>query len=390
MLAQICTYNDQLPQGAPTSPVLSNMICRKLDKEFIRYAKHLQIKYSRYADDLSFSWNQPELVEKIFSRNSETLATEIIDIVEQNGFRINKNKIQARTHLERQLVTGIKVNNIAPNLIREFPRQIRAMLHAWEKYGYEAAEIEYHQKYLTKHRFSSASLPIFRRVIKGKLNYIRMVCGPDHSTYQKLLHQFSRLSGQLNTSIIREQLAEPIWVIENESTGEQGTAFELDNVGIITAAHLINSDDTVYAFKPSQPDNRLPVIFIWSDEECDVAIVGFKAESKFKFTADFDWNPKNGAHILVAGYPLYKDHGDQIFIDEGKIVQQRKLPKTEIPWYVVNAKIIAGNSGGPVLNRFNKVVGIVVTGSQSIDAADSKDSNKHGFVSIDRILSYAH
>jgi len=58
VLAQLCCYDNQLPQGAPTSPVVSNMVCGKLDSELHRLARRNRCVYTRYADDLTFSpWN---------------------------------------------------------------------------------------------------------------------------------------------------------------------------------------------------------------------------------------------------------------------------------------------------------------------------------------------
>ncbi|MDJ0742704.1 MAG: reverse transcriptase domain-containing protein [Xenococcaceae cyanobacterium MO_167.B27] len=55
ILAQICCYDNQLPQGSPTSPIISNMICSKLDSQLQRLAKKHQCIYTRYADDITFS-----------------------------------------------------------------------------------------------------------------------------------------------------------------------------------------------------------------------------------------------------------------------------------------------------------------------------------------------
>jgi RNA-directed DNA polymerase len=54
-LAHICCHEDALPQGAPTSPILSNMICAKMDRELLALAKQHHCVYTRYADDLTFS-----------------------------------------------------------------------------------------------------------------------------------------------------------------------------------------------------------------------------------------------------------------------------------------------------------------------------------------------
>jgi len=275
LLAQICTNDNQLPQGAPTSPILSNMICRKLDKDLIRLSKALKVQYTRYADDLSFSWDNKETIGKlVVSKNGITIASDQLKgIIEKNGFVINLNKIHAKTHLERQMVTGIIVNNEALNLPRTFPRNIRAMLHAWRKFGYESAGQEYQKKHQNKHRFPLSSEPSFSHVIKGKLNYMRMICGADHSTYLKLLTQFNQLSELINHETINSKLPDALWVIQNEDTCEQETAFFLEGFGVVTCAHVLEGGNEVYAFKANRPDDRYPVIQKAIDKDSDVALV---------------------------------------------------------------------------------------------------------------------
>ena len=59
IIAKLCCHNAHLPQGAPTSPVLSNMICFRLDKKLLAFAKGARCIYTRYADDITFSSRQP-------------------------------------------------------------------------------------------------------------------------------------------------------------------------------------------------------------------------------------------------------------------------------------------------------------------------------------------
>ena len=139
-LAQICCYSNQLPQGAPTSPIVSNFICAKLDRQFLNLSKENNCRYTRYADDLTISTYLPKFSEKILVMNpdmweySVVLSDEIKNIVENNGFTINDRKIRLRNKKQRQEVTGLIVNKF-PNVTRKFIRQVRAMLHALQKFG---------------------------------------------------------------------------------------------------------------------------------------------------------------------------------------------------------------------------------------------------------------
>jgi len=85
LIAQICTYEDQLPQGAPTSPVLSNMICKRLDKDLEKLSKIVKVTYTRYVDDISFSWDEKECIEKLqITDSSISFHGPIKDIIEKN------------------------------------------------------------------------------------------------------------------------------------------------------------------------------------------------------------------------------------------------------------------------------------------------------------------
>jgi len=101
LLAKLCCYDDTLPQGAPTSPYLSNLYLRSFDEKIYEYCDNNEIKYTRYADDLTFSGKQINL--------------NIIEVVNQELCKINlvlnKDKEKLMLRNEQQLVTGIVVND---------------------------------------------------------------------------------------------------------------------------------------------------------------------------------------------------------------------------------------------------------------------------------------
>ncbi len=76
-VAQLTTFNNQLPQGAPTSPLISNIICNKMDHQLIKLAKINGYTYTRYADDITFSTNK-----KLYPLDIENLITQIQNIIE--------------------------------------------------------------------------------------------------------------------------------------------------------------------------------------------------------------------------------------------------------------------------------------------------------------------
>ncbi|MDJ0597653.1 MAG: reverse transcriptase domain-containing protein [Crocosphaera sp.] len=113
ILAQICCYNNQLPQGAPTSPIISNMICARLDSQLQKLAKKYRCIYTRYADDITFSTSRFKFPHRLayFSQDSETfvLADELITIIKDNGFSVNLSKLRLQNRYQRQGVYSFAI-----------------------------------------------------------------------------------------------------------------------------------------------------------------------------------------------------------------------------------------------------------------------------------------
>jgi RNA-directed DNA polymerase len=202
-IAQLCCYESALPQGAPTSPVLSNMICAKLDGELRRLAEQYSCKCTRYVDDITFSTRlatfPPEIAEiQEGSTHIPRIGSSLARIIEANGFSINPDKTRLQSKLHRQEVTGIIVNRRL-NLRRSFSSQVRAMLHAWERYGYDAAQSRFLEKYDTKHRPSGSSARVYERVIQGKLAFMKQIRGGQNGRYIELHQRFLSLLGKIES-----------------------------------------------------------------------------------------------------------------------------------------------------------------------------------------------
>lgn len=101
LLTKLCTNSDNvLPQGAPTSPALSNIIMLKLDKRLSTLANKFNAEYTRYADDITFSGN----------RNISKMIPIIFKIVEDEDLNINYDKFRLQYSNQTQIVTGLVVN----------------------------------------------------------------------------------------------------------------------------------------------------------------------------------------------------------------------------------------------------------------------------------------
>jgi hypothetical protein len=128
------------------------------------------------------------------------IGDDLQQLVQANGFTINLSKAQLRREDSRQTVTGL-VTNKTLNVKREFINQIRAMLHAWEKHGLQAAESEYHAKYLKKYRHPDKRLPPFKLVVRGKLEFLGLVRGKDNPTYLRFAEKLRSLAPELLKAI---------------------------------------------------------------------------------------------------------------------------------------------------------------------------------------------
>jgi hypothetical protein len=118
----------RLPQGAPTSPALTNLICLRLDKRLTGLAAKLGFTYTRYADEMTFSASG-EAAEK-----TGTLLKAVQAIVAAEGFAVHPSKTRIMRSHRRQEVTGLVVNERA-GVPRDTLRRFRALLHQIEKTG---------------------------------------------------------------------------------------------------------------------------------------------------------------------------------------------------------------------------------------------------------------
>jgi len=186
ILAQICCYNNELPQGAPTSPIISNMICARMDGELQRIAGKYRCDYSRYADDITFSTSNKSFPNNLCSslNNVDIIGRELESIIHSNGFQINTNKVRLQHTANRQSVTGL-ITNIFPNTKKKFIKQIRSMLYDWDRYGLMKAQ----NKLTTKYHNPAP----FKNVLRGKIEFLGMVRGKNDAIYQKYLMAFNKL-----------------------------------------------------------------------------------------------------------------------------------------------------------------------------------------------------
>jgi retron-type reverse transcriptase len=181
-----------LPQGAPTSPVFSNIICQRLDKKLSGVAKRFHLNYTRYADDITFS-----SMHNVYQENGKFLK-ELTKVIKGQNFDIKESKTRLQKTGYRQEVTGLIVNDKV-NVRKRYVKQVRMWLYYWEKYGYNKAESIFLKDYFIDKGHVKNAKPNFGNVLLGKLEYLKMVKGFENTTCMSLNKRFDRLCGYINS-----------------------------------------------------------------------------------------------------------------------------------------------------------------------------------------------
>ncbi|WP_454762320.1 retron Ec67 family RNA-directed DNA polymerase/endonuclease [Caulobacter segnis] len=134
VIAQIACWENGLPQGSPSSPIISDLITHILDARLARLAKNYGLAYSRYADDLTFSTNRkdfPPAVASVYALSDDAWAAgdQLTHAIKSRGFKVNHAKTRMQFRTSRQTVTGLTVNRKV-NVSQRYYRSVRAMCHS--------------------------------------------------------------------------------------------------------------------------------------------------------------------------------------------------------------------------------------------------------------------
>ncbi len=164
-LTELITLNGRLPQGAPTSPYIANLICANLDLRLAKLAKKLELDYTRYADDMTFSGRKIK----------KSMFNSIVRIIESEGFKIYPRKTRFLSNKNRQIVTGLVVNN-SINVPRKERRKLRAIIHNCITRGVT-----------TQNRIKNKN---FMRYLKGKIDFVNMA---NPTASKKLYSEFNNI-----------------------------------------------------------------------------------------------------------------------------------------------------------------------------------------------------
>jgi RNA-directed DNA polymerase len=179
LLGKLTSHQGRLPIGAPTSPAISNIVSRRMDKRFARLGQKCGFSYSRYADDIGISGNNFRLNQMI---------PFFYSIINEEGFSVNHTKTIVMRNAKRQKITGVVVNE-KTNAPREEIRKLRAVLHNCLQNG-TVSEMRKWAVYEKNCRDSKYSQSKFRASLIGRINYVRLL---NPKKGEQLLKKFNQL-----------------------------------------------------------------------------------------------------------------------------------------------------------------------------------------------------
>ena len=179
LLTQLCCYRDYLPQGAPTSPMISNLVMFSFDQYMGKWCEEREICYTRYCDDMTFSgkFDVREVKQKVRS------------YLQVLGFELNLKKTKVLKQYNRQSVTGIVVNEKA-QVSKTYRRDVRQAVYYCGKYG-----VQEHLQRTGAQMWLQKGEERYLQHLMGKVNYILQV-NPEDCTFQEVRKNLLRIQRQ--------------------------------------------------------------------------------------------------------------------------------------------------------------------------------------------------
>lgn len=402
ILAQICTLDGVMPAGASTSPVISNIICARLDKRLAALATRLGGSYTRYADDLTFSFNrvvsQLRGIAVIDEEGNPAVGGAISEIITSEGFIINMEKLRVSSNGSRKMVTGLVVNEKV-NIKRSWYNKLESQIYAVEKFG--LAKIA--SMTFAEEKIVTVAERRLLRQMHGKVAYLSMIRGCGDWLVADIAYRFNKLHNfkQLRVPSIEiisqtARLPRGVHIVNASNVAlpmfdggySQGTAFNTGSGLLVTAAHVIEDNDTKIA---------LPFVYVMNERRtpllvrCDVLAVDWDKDiailratdrqlelerSRFKVGMD----PMMGETLTATGYPNYVlgDRASIMTMPVTRVFQAGPVKKASVGGFIQG-----GMSGGPVINARHELCGIIHKG---VGAAGGVSE----IVAISELIRLAH
>lgn len=154
MLTKLCCRDGVLPQGAPTSPALSNLVMKNFDDNIGAWCEKRGIAYTRYCDDMTFSSGLP--LYHVYEKAKAMLG--------EMGLKLNEKKTRFVSNAARQSVTGLTVNEKVA-VSRAYKRELRQQVYYYFKYGYDFRQ--WNREAYTPEKYL--------RYLQGRVNFVLQI-----------------------------------------------------------------------------------------------------------------------------------------------------------------------------------------------------------------------
>lgn len=360
----LCTLKNGLPQGAPTSPVLANMVTFRLDQELVQFSKKNRLRYSRYADDIVFSsYSRPRIIRSNIEAHYARLELAEIDgkllnIFDRESFVLNERKLYYCGRDARRTVTGYTIN-AAVNVPLKHVRRVRATLHNVRTNGYDAEQRKFSAK--------TCSTKSLKKSLRGQIEWIGATKGRSDKVFRRYAIEFNaQFMDEIEVGPNLSRLESlSTWVLESEhpdpnEIGTQGTAFFLRGVGLVTAAHCVPEGNTIEVFSVDRYGVKYTVTVRERHDQYDLAILEHTIPTAaFIELERATREPNVGEETQIWGFPGYNP-GHQVENRLGRVVSHHT--RSGVSLLCVDQKINQGSSGGPMLNSASEVVGVAHKG----------------------------
>ena len=396
-IAQIvCHHDGHLPQGAPTSPIVANMVCGPFDTAMTQLAREHRLVYTRYADDITLSTTRGRFPEEIASEDAKcvSIGTQVAEIVRKHKFLIRDGKTRLRPNHRRQRVTGLTVNEFV-NAPRNFIRELRALLHWVRVHGLAQAASRY--AICSEVPLPSQPKTWISNVIRGKIGYLAMIRGEDDHIVRQMT--MSAISSGITLKLPRpvsEVEPQPIRGLKNafvdwrrwiraygrsvfrlrcrsDVTGKDayGTAFVLCNNRVVTAGHnvveqLSGGCESTRRLFITEDDIELEIdsqtIRYESTpgkNDLAVGLLGHNRPNGGQYLRTQFRIPQIGEQVAAIGFPYIPNRNPSLVLHTGIVESSPASPR--------GARFITGSfssgpglSGAPLVDANGCCVGIMV------------------------------
>lgn len=375
ILAQACSLKGRLPAGGITSPAISNIILHRLDRRLASLTSRLGVVYTRYADDLTFSFDRAltsisEIVEMDAVGKVEP-GHRVLEIITDEGFSINPSKLRIAGASQRKVITGVVTSNKL-NVRRAWMRKLDATIHAIHKFGADSVA----QRLVPGADPKTAGRSLLRRV-HGQLAYLNMIRGKGDWISAGLAWRFNNCKDNICFRAADVELVaqahrfDRALVVVTASRrpskdaaawDEQGTGFVIASGLIVTAQHVIADGDRNYPFIFVRKEREFGVMhrceILTADSHRDIAVLKLVEDSRelTRIRAVLAFTSNGSGSVTSVGYPAYSV-GHQCSKQRHEVTLRRVT--SGVKKMVVSGNVQGGLSGGPVFGDEGKVVGVV-------------------------------